>query len=58
VRILAVDAERKTLSLTMEEPEEDFSGELQRLNADQRSESRRGGAMADLFDAALPRDQD
>lgn len=58
VRILAVDPERKTLSLTMEEPEEDFSGELQRLNADQRSESRRGGAMADLFDAALPREQD
>lgn len=58
VRILAVDPERKTLSLTMEEPEEDLSGELQRLNADQERESHRGGAMADLFDAALPPEKD
>ncbi len=58
VRILAVDPVRKTLSLTMEEAEEDLSGELQQLNEKQAQEMKGGGAMAGLFDAALPADQD
>ncbi len=58
VRILAVDPARKTLSLTMEEPEEDLSGELQQLNEKQAREMKSGGAMASLFDAALPADKE
>ena len=58
VRILAVDPVRKTLSLTMEEAEEDLSGELQQLNEKQAQEMKGGGSMAGLFDAALPADQD
>lgn len=57
VRVLAVDPARKTLSLTMEEPEEDFSGELRRLGEEQ-ARQKPGGAMAGLLDAALPGDRD
>ncbi|MDD8012345.1 MAG: S1 RNA-binding domain-containing protein [Acidobacteriota bacterium] len=54
VRILAVDPQRKTLSLTMEEPEEDFSGELERMRENQDQELRNSGsAMADIFDSAI-----
>ena len=59
VRILAVDPLRKTLSLTMEEPEEDLSGELARLKQNQDQEQKSGsGTMAGLFDAALPPDKE
>jgi small subunit ribosomal protein S1 len=54
VRILAVDAERKTLSLTMEEPEEDFSGELTRLKEKQDLDLKKSsGTMAALLDSAI-----
>ena len=54
VRILAVDAERKTLSLTMEEPEEDFSGELSRLKEKQDLDQKKGsGTMAALLESAI-----
>jgi ribosomal protein S1 len=55
VRILTVDPLRKTISLTMEEPEEDLSGELERMKEEQDQEMKNsGGAMAGLFDTALP----
>ena len=58
VRILAVDPQRKTLSLTMEEPEEDLSGELARLKENQDKEQKRGsGTMADLLDTAFHSDK-
>lgn len=54
VRILAVDPDRKTLSLTMEEPEEDFSGELDRLKEKQDQDQKKGsGTMAALLDSAI-----
>ncbi|MFH2107221.1 MAG: S1 RNA-binding domain-containing protein [Chrysiogenia bacterium] len=54
VRILAFDAERKTLSLTMEEPEEDFSSELARLKEKQDQDLKTGsGTMAALLDSAI-----
>jgi small subunit ribosomal protein S1 len=54
VRLLAVDLQRKTLSLTMEEPEEDLSGELLRLREKQEQESKDGsGTMAGLLDSAM-----
>ncbi|HEX7502114.1 MAG TPA: S1 RNA-binding domain-containing protein [Acidobacteriota bacterium] len=58
VRILAVDPLRKTLSLTMEEPEEDLSGELARLKENQDQEQKSGsGTMADLLDTAIQADK-
>jgi small subunit ribosomal protein S1 len=57
VRVLAIDPERKTLSLTMEEPEEDLSGELEKLKTKQDQEQKSsGGTMADLFDSAIRED--
>jgi len=57
VRILAVDSERKTLSLTMEAPEEDFSGELTRLKEKQELDMKQGsGTMAALLDSAIQDD--
>ncbi len=54
VRVLAVDPLRKTLSLTMEPPEEDLSGELEKLKAKQDLEQKKsGGAMANLLDSAI-----
>jgi small subunit ribosomal protein S1 len=54
VRILAVDSERKTLSLTMEELEEDFSEELTRLKEKQDQDLKKGnGTMAALLDSAI-----
>jgi len=54
VRVLAVDPLRKTLSLTMEEPEEDLSGELAKLKARQDQEQKKSsGTMAELFDSAI-----
>ena len=55
VRILAVDPQRKTLSLTMEEPEEDLSGELERMNENQDRELKSSSDHGHLFDAALPK---
>ncbi len=57
VRILAVDPERKTLSLSMEEPEEDFSRELRHMNEEEARREKRS-ALAGLLDAALPGDRD
>jgi small subunit ribosomal protein S1 len=54
VRILAVDPLRKTLSLTMEEPEEDLSGELARLKEKQEQDLKTGaGTMAALLESAI-----
>jgi small subunit ribosomal protein S1 len=54
VRVLAVDPLRKTLSLTMEQPEEDLSGELEKLRARQDLEQKKGGgAMANLLDSVI-----
>ena len=59
VRILAVDPLRKTLSLTMEEPEDDFGGELERIKEKQDQELRdTGGAMAGLLDSAIGSDRE
>jgi small subunit ribosomal protein S1 len=59
VRILAVDPARKTLSLTMEEPEEDLSAELERLKEKQEQDLKSGnGTMADLFDSAISSDKE
>lgn len=59
VRILAVDLLRKTLSLSMEEREEDIGGELERLKERHERELKdSGGAMAGLFGSAPPTDSD
>jgi small subunit ribosomal protein S1 len=58
VRILAIDPLRKTLSLTMEEPEEDLSGELERLKGKQDQDLKNsGGTMADMLDTAFQKDR-
>lgn len=58
VRILAVDAERKTMSLTMEEPEEDFSGELTRLKEKQDQDQKEGsGTMSAMLDSVILEDK-
>jgi len=58
VRVLAFDADRKTLSLTMEEPEEDFSNELSRLKEKQDQDQKPGsGTMAALLDSAILEDK-
>ncbi len=58
VRVLAIDPQRKTLSLTMEEPEEDLSCELEKLKTKQDQEQKSsGGTMADLFDSAIREDK-
>jgi len=58
VRVLAVDPLRKTLSLTMEQPEEDLSGELEKLRSRQDLEQKKGGgAMASLLDSAFPEEK-
>jgi small subunit ribosomal protein S1 len=54
VRILTVDPVRKTLSLTMEAPEEDLSGELARLKEKQEQEQKSsGGTMAAMLESAI-----
>jgi small subunit ribosomal protein S1 len=54
VRILAIDPQRKTLSLTMEEPEEDLSGELERLKEKQDQDLKsNAGTMAGMLDSAM-----
>jgi small subunit ribosomal protein S1 len=54
VRVLAVDLAQKTISLTMEEPEVDYSGELSRLKEKQEEDLRTGaGTMAALLDFAV-----
>jgi small subunit ribosomal protein S1 len=54
VRVLAVDLAQKTISLTMEEPEVDYSGELSRLKEKQEEDLRTGaGTMAALLDSAV-----
>ena len=58
VRILAIDPLRKTLSLTMEEPEEDISGELERLKGKQDQDLKSsGGTMADMLDTAFQKNR-
>ncbi|MBN2345463.1 MAG: S1 RNA-binding domain-containing protein [Candidatus Aminicenantes bacterium] len=53
-RILAIDPPRRTLSLTMEESEEDVRDELARWNEKQERESRQdSGAMAGLLDSLV-----
>jgi small subunit ribosomal protein S1 len=54
VRVLSVDLAQKTISLTMEEPEVDYSGELSRLKEKQEEDLRTGaGTMAALLDSAV-----
>jgi small subunit ribosomal protein S1 len=54
VRVLAMDLAQKTISLTMEEPEVDYSGELSRLKEKQEEDLRTGaGTMAALLDSAV-----
>jgi small subunit ribosomal protein S1 len=58
VRILAIDPQRKTLSLTMEEPEEDLSGELERLKEKQDHDLKgNAGTMAGMLDSAMRADK-
>jgi small subunit ribosomal protein S1 len=59
VRIQAVDPAQKTLSLTMEEPEEDLSTELERMKRKQEQEMRdSGGAMAGILDSVVAGDRE
>jgi small subunit ribosomal protein S1 len=54
VRVLSVDLGQKTISLTMEEPEIDYSDELSRLKEKQEEELKTGtGTMAALLDSAI-----
>jgi small subunit ribosomal protein S1 len=54
VRILSVDLEQKTISLTMEEPEVDYSDELSRLKEKQEEDLKTGtNTMAALLDSAI-----
>jgi small subunit ribosomal protein S1 len=58
VRILAIDPQRKTLSLTMEEPEEDLGGELERLKEKQDHDLKSSaGTMAGMLDSAMRSDK-
>ncbi|MBN2398792.1 MAG: S1 RNA-binding domain-containing protein [Candidatus Aminicenantes bacterium] len=54
VRILSLDLEKKTISLTMEEAEIDYSAELSRLKEKQEKELKNGGmTMAAQLDSAI-----
>jgi small subunit ribosomal protein S1 len=54
VRVLAVDPAQKTISLTMEEPEVDYSDELSWLKEKQEKDLQTGaGTMAALLDSAI-----
>jgi small subunit ribosomal protein S1 len=54
VRVLAADLAQKTISLTMEEPEVDYSGELSRLKEKQEEDLKAGaGTMAAQLDSAV-----
>jgi len=54
VRVLAADLAQKTISLTMEEAEADFSEELSRLKQKQEEDLQAGnGTMAALLDSAI-----
>jgi small subunit ribosomal protein S1 len=54
VRVLAMDLAQKTISLTMEEPEVDYSDELSRLKKKQEEDLKTGaGTMAALLDSAI-----
>lgn len=54
VRVLAVDLAQKTISLTMEEPAVDYSGELSRLKEKQEEALKTGtNTMAALLDSAI-----
>jgi len=58
VRVLASDSVRKTISLTMEEPEMDFRGELSRLKEKQEEGLKTGTTtMAALLDSAIQKAQ-
>jgi len=58
VRVLASDSVRKTISLTMEEPEMDFRGELSRLKEKQEEGLKTGTTtMAALLDSAIQKGQ-
>lgn len=53
VRVLSFDRVQKTISLTMQEPEEDYSGELSRLKEKQEGELKNDTTMAALLDSAI-----
>jgi len=54
VRVLSADPAQKTISLTMEEPEVDFSDELSRLKEKQEEDFKTGaGTLAALLDSAV-----
>jgi small subunit ribosomal protein S1 len=54
VRVLSIDLEQKTISLTMEEPEVDYSAELSQLKKKQEDDLHAGsGTMAALLDSAV-----
>ncbi len=58
VHILAIDPQRKTLSLSMEKPEEDLSLEMERLKKKQDQDIKSGGGtMADMLDTAIQADK-
>jgi small subunit ribosomal protein S1 len=57
VRVLAFDLAQKTISLTMEEPEVDYSDELSRLKEKQEEDLKTGaGSMAALLDSAIKKE--
>ncbi len=54
VRVLSIDLEKKTISLTMEEAEINYSDELSRLKEKQEKEMKNGATtMATLLDSAM-----
>jgi small subunit ribosomal protein S1 len=54
VRVLSVDLAQKTISLTMEEPEVDYSDELSQLKEKQEEDLKTGSqTMAALLDSAI-----
>jgi small subunit ribosomal protein S1 len=54
VRVLAIDMEKKTISLTMEEAAVDYSNELVRLKKKQEEDlNAKAGTMAALLDSAI-----
>jgi small subunit ribosomal protein S1 len=57
-RVLAIDPGRKTISLTMEEPEVDYRDELSQLKKKQEEDMKAGtGSMAALLDSAMNKGQ-
>jgi small subunit ribosomal protein S1 len=57
VRVLSLDPGQKTISLTMQEPEVDYSDELSRLKEKQEEDMKTGTTMAALLDSAIKKDK-